>query len=229
MAFFALADLHLGLAVDKPMEKFGEQWRDHPTRIADNWRRTVGADDVVLIPGDISWAMRLDAVQPDLLFLAQLPGRKVLLRGNHDYWWQSLAKVREALPPGFFAIQNDHVLLDGVAICGARGWSLPGAGEGRTDEDQKIYLRERRRLDLSLSSAPPDARKVAMIHFPPVGLSGQEKGFGDLLQQYQVELCVYGHLHGDDHRLALRGEHDGVFYVFCAADAVDFTPVRLPL
>jgi len=228
MAFFALSDLHLGFAVDKPMERFGEQWRDHHEQIANNWRRVVRPDDVVLAPGDISWAMKPEQAKPDLDFLAALPGRKVLVRGNHDYWWQTLARVRALLPPGCFAIQNDHLAFDGIAICGARGWNIPLPGETLSEEDRKLFLRERRRLELSLQSVPDGLRKVAMLHFPPGYRDGGEN-FRDLLQQFGVEVCVFGHLHGEDHRFALQGEFDGVRYVFCAADAVDFTPVRLPL
>lgn len=229
MAFFAIADLHLGFGVNKPMDQFGDQWIDHPRKIAEGWRRVVGEDDVVLIPGDISWAMRPREIEPDLKFLAELPGRKVLLRGNHDYWWQSIGKVRELLPAGFLAVQNDCLTIDGWAVCGARGWNIPGSGLPGND-DPKLYKRERERLGLSLREAPAGLLKIVMLHFPP-WLNGLEhRGFTDLLEKHGVAVCVFGHLHGaPDHRLAPRGERAGIHYLFCAADAVDFTPVRLPL
>ncbi|MDP8224626.1 MAG: metallophosphoesterase [Candidatus Lernaella stagnicola] len=229
MAFFALADLHLGFAVDKPMDVFGPQWENHAAKIAAKWAEVVAADDVVLLPGDTSWAMRLSEVQPDLAFIADLPGRKILLRGNHDYWWNSINKVRAVLPPGMSAIQNDHLMVNGWAVCGARGWNIPNSGLPGED-DPKIFLRERNRLEMSLNSAPPGAPKVVMMHFPPALAVGDEPGFVDLLERHDVVLCVYGHLHGTrDHALGLQGVRNGVRYVLCAADAVDFTPVRLPL
>jgi len=228
VAFYALADLHLGFAMGKPMDLFGPQWEDHPRRIAENWRRVVGENDVVLIPGDISWAMKEEQVRPDLEFIAALPGRKVLLRGNLDYWWHAIGKVRELLPPGLAAIQNDHLVMDGVAICGTRGWNIPGAGQEGGD-DPKLYARERGRRVISLASAPAGRPKIALLHFPPLITGSAEAGFTDLLERHGVALCVYGHLHGvRDHRLGLQGERNGVRYILCAADAVDFTPVRLP-
>jgi len=229
MAFFAIADLHLSYGVDKPMDQFGAQWINHPQKIAENWRRAVGEEDVVLIPGDISWAMRPREAMPDLAFLAELPGRKVLLRGNHDYWWQSIGKVRSILPVGFQAIQNDCLEIDGWAVCGTRGWNIPGSGLPGND-DPKFYQRERERLGLSLRAAPSGLAKIVMLHFPPYLKSLEHRGFTDLLEKHRVAVCVFGHLHGAaDHRLAPDGEKGGVRYVFCAADAVDFTPVRLPL
>jgi predicted phosphohydrolase len=227
VAFFALADLHLGFGVDKPMDVFGPQWAGHADRIALNWRRTVGDDDIVLVPGDISWAMKPAQAAVDLEFIAALPGRKILMRGNHDYWWQSLAKVRAALPAGMNAIHNDFVAEEGVAICGTRGWNLPG-GCLPGGDDPRIFQRERARLELSLAAAPAALPKIAMLHFPPALACGGDPGFTDILERFAVKICVYGHLHGEkDHALGIRGERNGVRYVLCAADAVEFTPVRI--
>ncbi len=211
------------------MDVFGDQWKDHPAKIAANWRRLVREEDVVLLPGDFSWAMRLPEAEPDLRFLAELPGRKILIRGNHDYWWASIAKVRAALPAGVFAIQNDHLVVDGFAICGSRGWNLPnGCLPG--DDSPKHFARERNRLEISLASAPPDLPKIAMLHFPPTLTCTDDPGFTDILEAHGVQLCVYGHLHGkQDHRLGIQGERNGVQYLLCAADAVNFAPVPLPV
>ena len=122
---FALSDPHLSLSGAKPMDVFGSRWDNHAERLAANWRRLVGADDIVLIPGDISWAMRLDMAKPDLEWLAALPGRKILLRGNHDYWWQSLGKLAALNLPDIFFVQNNHVVIDGVAVGGTRLWDFP--------------------------------------------------------------------------------------------------------
>src|SRR5262245_49953192 len=126
MAVFAIGDLHLGFAVDKPMDRFGPHWAGHEERIARAWRERVASNDTVLVCGDTSWAMRLDEAAPDLAYVGALPGRKILVRGNHDYWWQSLKRVRAALPAGVEVLQNDSRLVEGWWVCGARGWSLPG-------------------------------------------------------------------------------------------------------
>lgn len=228
MKLFALADPHLGHAVDKAMDIFGPRWERHAERMAENWRRTVGADDWVLVPGDISWALKLEEARPDLEFLAALPGRKVLLKGNHDYWWTSRAKVEAVLPPSMRLLQNDSVDLGaGTGLVGARGWvppEAPRAGE----HDRKIYDRELERLALSIKHAGDRyERLVAMLHYPPVYDGLGDTGFVPLMKDAGVVACAYGHLHGPDHRYAVRGRRDGIEYHFVAADAVEFTPVEI--
>jgi predicted phosphohydrolase len=225
---FAIADCHLGRAVDKPMDIFGPAWERHAERMAAAWREEVGDDDWVLLPGDISWAMTLEEVAPDLEFLARLPGRKVLLRGNHDYWWGSRAKVEEILPARMQLLQNDCVDLGGgVGLVGTRGWQPPDAP--RADEaDGKIYAREVGRLELSLRAAKGRfERLVAMLHYPPIYAGLGETAFVPLLVEAGVSVCLYGHLHGRDHRLAFEGERDGVRYQFVAADFLGFRPARV--
>ncbi|HEX5136766.1 MAG TPA: metallophosphoesterase [Planctomycetota bacterium] len=230
MRLFALADLHLGRAVKKPMDVFGPAWERHAERIDANWRRVVAADDWVLVPGDISWAMKLEDALEDLRFIDALPGRKLLLKGNHDYWWTSRAKVEALLPPSLRLLQNDAQDLGlGLGVVGARGWTPPEAPRA-TDEDRKIYERELGRLQLSLKAAEGRFdRVVAMIHYPPIYAGLGETGFVPLLRAAGVKACAYGHLHGPDHRYAVRGERDGIRYYFVAADAVDFTPVEIAL
>ena len=152
MRVFAIADPHLSRAAPKPMTIFGEGWAGHPERFFAGWRETVAEDDLVLVPGDVSWAMTLGGALPDLLDIAALPGQKVLLRGNHDYWWPSLTKLRAALPEGMFALQNDALRLGSVVVAGTRGWVCPGSGDFDA-EDEKIYTRELGRLQLSLAAA----------------------------------------------------------------------------
>jgi len=228
MRIFALADLHLAGSVDKPMDVFGPAWERHAERIDANWRARVGADDWVLVPGDISWAMTLEEAAADLAFLGDLPGRKILLKGNHDYWWGSRAKVEAVLPAGLTLLQNDAVDLgEGTGVVGTRGWLPPGAPRA-TDQDRKIYDRELQRLALSLQAAGDRfERLVAMLHYPPIYAGLGETGFVPLLRDAGVRVCLYGHLHGPDHRYAVEGERDGVRYVFVAADAVDFTPQEI--
>ncbi|MDQ0188466.1 metallophosphoesterase [Alicyclobacillus cycloheptanicus] len=227
MALFALADLHLGQAVDKPMDVFGAAWQDHTEQIRRSWCAEVSQEDTVLVPGDISWAMHLPEAIPDLDWIAALPGKKILLRGNHDYWWSSIKKVRQALAPGVQALQNDAFIADGYAICGSRGWLLPTHPKF-TEADQAIYLREAERLQLSLKAAAALALPmVAMMHYPPTDQDGSSTLFTDLLEQYGVERCVYGHLHGPAHRFAFEGTRRGVSYHLVSADYLRFAPLRL--
>ena len=230
MRLFALADPHLGRAVDKPMDVFGPRWERHTERMRRGWTAAVGPEDCVLVPGDISWGMKLEEALPDLRFLDELPGkRKVLLKGNHDYWWTSRAKVEAALPPTLELLQNDAVDLGGgLGLVGTRGWSPPGAPRSG-ESDARIYARELERLRLSLKDAEGRFdRLIAMLHFPPVYDGLVETGFVALLREAGVRACLYGHLHGDDQRYAVRGERDGILYHFVAADAIDFTPVAIP-
>jgi len=242
VAIYAIGDPHLSLAVNKPMDIFGPRWAGHTVRFLQNWEATVGPDDVVLVPGDISWAMTLEEALPDLQEIDRLPGRKLLIQGNHDYWWQSLKKLRELPLSTISFIQNDAVVLpEGsvpgvdrrVAVCGTRGWITPGDrtwGEDPAHND-KIYRREVGRLRLSLEAgrkAGADAF-IVMLHYPPVADDHEPTEFTRLLEEWGgVLLCVYGHLHGPNaaHR-AYQGLQGTVQYRLVACDAVGFTPVNL--
>jgi len=225
---FAIADTHLGSSVDKPMDIFGPAWERHAERLATHWKETVSDADWVLVPGDVSWAMSLEDVRADLAFLAELPGRKLLLKGNHDYWWTSRAKVEAVLPDGMFILQNDAFDLgDGLGVVGTRGWQPPEAPRAG-EHDAKIYAREVQRLSLSIDAAADRFdRLIAMLHYPPyyVGIGRTE--FVPLLEAAGVAVCVYGHLHGRDHRFAFQGERDGVRYQFVAADYLQFQPALI--
>lgn len=233
MKFFALGDPHLSFGRPKPMDIFGELWRDHSTRLAEAWDQIVGADDVVAIVGDISWARTLAEAQPDLEYLAARPGRlKVLLRGNHDGWWNSPAKVRAALPPSLAILQNDALRLpEGLILAGARGWNSPTMPWSDPEKDPPLYRRELERLDLSLGAAAglrqPGDDQVALLHFPPLGPG--ETG-GELLKKLReagFRRGLYGHLHGEDHAWAPRGEFGGVELQFVAVDFTGFRPVLI--
>lgn len=233
MAIFGISDLHLSFSTDKPMHVFGEHWRGHADKMAAAWDRLVGPDDAVLCPGDLSWAMRLDEAAADLRWMAARTGRlKVLTRGNHDYWWSAIGKVRAALPAGMVALQNDAVDLGDVVVAGSRLWSCPGALDfGAADE--KIYLREVGRLRSSLEagrSLAGDRPLVAAIHYPPFAADRARSGtaYSALLEEFRVALCVYGHLHGRHaHRTAFEGERNGVHYRLIACDRLDFIPVQV--
>jgi len=223
MHIYAIADLHLSLTSEKPMDVFGETWRGHAEKLERNWRERVQDDDLVLIPGDISWAMQLSAALPDLSFIGDLPGKKILLKGNHDYWWSAIGRVRSQLPAGMRAIQNDSIVESGIGICGTRGWLCPGSNNFDAD-DQKIYLRELDRLTLSLNSLPEVSTKIAMLHFPPFADKDKGSGFTERLEAAGVQIAIYGHLHGDAHRNAFEGERNGIVYHCVAADKLDFAP-----
>lgn len=228
MKIFAIGDLHLPGGQEKPMDVFGGHWAEHAERIAAAWLERVSPEDLVLVPGDLSWAMTLDEAREDLDYLGRLPGKILLVRGNHDYWWNGIGKVRKALPANVHAIQNDYVALGQIAVCGTRGWTLPGT-EGFGPDDEKIYLREIERLRLSLESAVKAGLKptIAMMHYPPAHRSRAPTGFTELLERFGVRLCVYGHLHGDSQRGALSGPVRGVCYRLVACDAIDFAPVQV--
>lgn len=231
MKVFAIGDLHLPGNDVKPMNVFGEQWDRHFERISEDWRRRVEPEDLVLVPGDISWAMHLKDALGDLEAIGHLPGRKVLLRGNHDYWWSSISRVREALLPGCYALQNDSLVLDGVAVCGTRGWVIPGE-PGISAEDDRIYARELLRLEMTLRSARSraDGRPlIAMMHFPPLMENRRDTGFTRLLEGYGVAHVVYGHLHGKSLASAFRGALRGVCYHQVSCDGLGFRLYQLAL
>jgi predicted phosphohydrolase len=231
------------------MDVFGPEWAGHPEIMAERWRERVAASDLVLLPGDISWAMRLDGALPDLEFLAALPGQKVLIRGNHDYWWAGPSKIRACLPPSVHIIQNDSLDLDGVAVGGSRLWddpqirghSLKVRSPGRKididmaaprppEENEKIFQRELIRLQLSLSTMNPVARlKIAMVHYPPVGPDLSDSRAAEVIEASGATLCVFGHLHAlvPMQEKPLYGARNGVTYALTSCDYLDFTPIEL--
>ena len=225
MAVYAIADLHLPASV-KPMDVFGPHWTNHFQRIREDWLARVKGDDLVLLPGDLSWAMRLEEAREDLDSISALPGTKLLLRGNHDYWWSSIGRVRRALGENTMALQNDSVLIGGRLYAGTCGWTLPG--EGQSEDDARIYNRERLRLEMSLRHArgrDAEAPITVMMHYPP--LTDEQAGFSDLLEAWGVTDCVYGHLHGAAIHGAVRGVRGGVCYHQVSCDGLDFKLYRL--
>ncbi len=225
MRFLGLSDLHLGHAVDKPMDVFGEHWKDHPARIEAAWREEVREDDVVLCPGDLSWGMTLDQARPDVEFLARLPGRKVLVKGNHDYWWQSVSRIRAAWPEMAF-LQNDAVDFGGVGVCGTRGWALPGMPEYGA-EDEKYVKRELERLRRSAERLPIADVRVAILHHPPCLAELPETLWTKLLEELRIDWCVYGHLHLPHATPPVEGRRGRVEYRCVSADHVGFRPIVL--
>lgn len=223
MTVYAIGDLHLPGGDDKSMAVFGAHWQGHWEKIAEDWRNCVEKQDIVLIPGDISWAMRLENALPDLQEIGALPGRKILLRGNHDYWWGSITRVREVLPPDMYALQNDALMLGDIVFCGSRGWTKPQNEEA--GEDARLYARELLRLRMSLERArrlKPQGRLIAMTHFPPLGEGGVRTPVSDMMSEFGVDDVVYGHLHGASLKSAFSGEADGVRYHFVSCDGLGF-------
>lgn len=227
MQIFAIADPHLSKRSNKPMDVFGGNWEGHPELFFERWRETVGKDDVVLIPGDISWAMQLDDALDDLRDIADLPGKKVLLRGNHDYWWPSISKLRSVLPEGMYAIQNDAIALDDVVIAGTRGWVCPDSFDF-SEQDVKIYQREQERLKLSLAAAQQLSGRllIVMLHFPPTNARLEPSGFTELLEAYAADIVVFGHTHGETSKAPLPRIGNSKV-VFVAADALRFKPALI--
>ena len=222
---FAIGDLHLPGPDDKSMDMFGAHWRDHFDKIREDWLARVGADDLVLIPGDISWAMTREQARPDIEAILALPGKKVILRGNHDYWWDSISRVREMLGPDATALQNDCYIFGDTVICGTRGWLCPQRKEF-TKQDQKIYDREGVRMRLSLE----DARKKApgllprvMMHYPPFNSFEERTVFVELFEEFGVTDVIYGHLHSlTNEQRPFEGTLNGVRYRLVACDYLRF-------
>lgn len=226
MSLFAISDLHLSMNGEKPMDIFGARWQDHHQKLKERWEDVVTAGDTVIIGGDISWARRLEEAEADFSFIHTLPGRKVFFKGNHDYWWHSYAKVKKNLPSSICAVQNNYYpYTEDVAICGTRGWTLPGSANF-TEDDDRIYRRELIRLELSLTMAQRDGFTglIAVLHYPPFASGLEDSGFIAILQQFNVKICIYGHLHGEDQQRAFSGERDGIRYYFTASDYLEFHP-----
>jgi predicted phosphohydrolase len=227
MAIYALSDLHLSKAIkNKSMEVFGEEWKDYETKIDENWKKTVTNEDTVLIPGDISWALTLEAAYEDFSYLNSLPGKKIIIKGNHDYYFSTLTKVNKFLQENHFdtitVLNNDSYFVEGYNICGFRGW---GNTDDDTVDDFKVYKRELVRLELSLNSIKEENKDkpiIVMTHFPPFRYEIKE-----MFKKYNVKLCIYGHLHGDGHYMVKEGNIDGVEYKMVSGDYTKFELINL--
>ena len=227
MAIFVIGDLHLSLGADKPMDKF-PGWQGYVERIERNWRRLVAPGDTVVLAGDTSWAMKLEEAAQDFAFLQSLPGEKLLLKGNHDYWWSTARKMEAFFAAAGFdslhLLHNNAYHREGLALCGTRGWLFePGQAH-----DEKIMARELGRLRASLSAAGQAGDELlAFLHYPPVFPGANAPQVVELLRQYGVRRCFYGHLHGASIRSAVQGLHGGVEYRLISADALGFCPHKI--
>ncbi|HOQ37243.1 MAG TPA: metallophosphoesterase [Acetivibrio sp.] len=235
MAIFAISDLHLAYGIDKPMDVFGDRWTNYMQRLKDNWEATVGSDDCVIVPGDISWATYIEQAVDDFMFIEALPGKKIISKGNHDYWWTTMSKLSKFLAEHDLKtisfMHNNSLIVEDYIICGCRGWKCPG-DDDFTQEDKKIYERELLRLELSLKSIPAlkePSKIIVAMHYPPFNPEGKPSEFVEIMRKYGVVKCLYGHLHGNSYKGAVIGEFQGIEFNLVSADYLSFVPLRVSL
>lgn len=235
MSIYAIGDLHLSLNKEKPMDIFGGNWKNHEQKIKENWKNTVQDNDLVILPGDFSWEMHLKDMYNDFAYLNELPGKKLLLKGNHDYWWTTLAKMREFLQENKFEnidfLYNNSYLFEDKIIAGTRGWAL-----NDTENSDKMNHREEERLKLSLQSGVDnfgDKEIICIMHYPPIieenknDANNQSKNlkvsnYVQIMKEYNVKTCLYGHLHGESHKEAFEGIIEGINFKLVSSDYLDF-------
>jgi len=225
MNIYAISDLHLSFSNPKEMDIFGENWESHFEKIREHWIENVKDEDYVLIPGDISWAMHLEEAKADLDAIGALPGNKVLLKGNHDFWWSAPSRVRATLAEGTHILQYDCLAAERFVICGTRGWLLP-SDKNFTNRDTMIYEREKIRLRLSLDAAMECAKGrdlIAMMHYPPISATGEQSEFSRIIDEYPVRQVVFGHIHiGSANRQYTDVLVGGANYNLVSCDYLDF-------
>lgn len=230
MSLYAIADLHLAMdesIEDKAMDMFGGPWVDHAARLREIWLRNITENDTILIPGDISWALKLEEVIADFEWLKTLPGKKIIMKGNHDLWWSSRKKMEKLFPEVFF-LQNNYYDGGGYVIAGSRGWLCPGASDFDEDFDTKVYKRELIRMEMSLEAAAKAANGrpiIAATHFPPMNEKKENSEFTRLFTEYNVTYALYGHLHGaGGFANSFEGERNGVKYKLVSFDRLEAAP-----
>ena len=224
MSLYAIADLHLSLSSGKPMNIF-PGWDNHVERLEKNWQATVSPDDTVVVPGDISWAINFDEAKADFDFIDRRNGHKVIMKDNHDYWWNSMAKMNRFLEENGFdtitIVHNNYYPYGEYGICGTRGWIK----DTEEPADAKVLAREAGRLETSIKAALADGKKpIVFLHYPPIFANDYNREILDVLFRYDIKTCYYGHLHGNAHRYAVCGEVDGINYQLIAGDFVQFCP-----
>jgi hypothetical protein len=231
MALYILSDTHLSLTTHKPMEIFGSRWKNHDEKIIQIWKETVKTTDTVIIGGDISWGISLSEAKEDLLLLGTLPGKKIFLRGNHDYWWSTLSKNRHFLEENQITsidfLQNNAICAEGFVICGTRGWYSDADATPTNSDYKKIVARESLRLQMSLeSSIHMQGERIAIFHFPPVFGDYVCRELINILHQYQITRCYYGHIHGL-YRIPPQTTFEGIRFILTSADYLGFHPLKI--
>ncbi len=234
MSTYAISDLHLGFGVDKPMNVFGKVWENHEEKIKKNWQNTVKENDLVIIAGDISWAMTFKEALPDFKYIDELPGKKIFIRGNHDYYFSTKAKMDKFLSENHLdtitMLYNDAYDTKDYIVCGTRGWGITEENDKKLDK--KIIAREELRLKISLDEAMKikndylekgiNKKVLVVLHFPPfVG------NFKSILEEYKVDICIYGHLHGYGHQFIKEGNIDNIDYKMVSCDYTKFKLIKL--
>lgn len=230
MKVFSISDLHLSGAADKPMDVFGAGWENHFEKIKSDWREKVSDEDTVLICGDISWGTTLSEGLTDLHSLKELKGKKVFIRGNHDFWWNGITKLRDAAPDNsFYFLQNDCVKFGNIIICGSRGWTCPGSSD-YTDRDERLYMREAERFKLCFKQVDKVREEgdklIVMIHYPPFGAKSAKSLFTEMFEENGADKVVFGHIHGENF-FPFRTVKNGIEYVLTSCDKVGFTLQRI--
>ena len=230
MAIYVIADLHLSFSQDKPMSIFGENWEGHSEKIKNNWISKVKPEDTVVLPGDFSWAMYLQDTYKDFEYLNSLPGKKLLLKGNHDYWWTTVTNMRNFLEENKFKnidfIYNNSYLVENKILTGTRGWNLLD-----TENSSKMIKRESIRLQLAIEDGikkyGDDKEIIVFMHYPPISNTNKKSDFLKILKQYDIKRCYYGHLHGKSHQDAVEGIVDGIEFKLISADYLNFKLLKI--
>ncbi len=231
MSIYAIADLHLSFLHEKPMDIFGDNWENHAEKIRNNWIKKINKEDCVILPGDFSWEMNLKDTKLDFKYLNDLPGRKILLKGNHDYWWTTITKMNNFLKENEFAniefLYNNSYLIENKIIVGTRGWNIQD-----TENNSKMIKRENARLELSIQDGinkfGTDKEMIVFMHYPPINKNINEKTeFEKTLEKYNIHRCYYGHLHGASHNDAVEGNVNGIEYKLISADYLKFDLVEI--
>ena len=233
MSIYVIADLHLSFSVDKPMDIFGNNWENHAEKIKKNWIEKVKPEDTVILPGDFSWATYLDESKADFEYLNLLPGRKILSKGNHDYWWNTVSKMKNFLFENNFEniefLYNNSFCVENKVIVGTRGW----ATNSKSKDDVKILKRENLRLELSIKDGiekfGEDKEFIAFIHYPPFYKEpvSEDMDFIKTLNKYNIKKCYYAHLHGESHKEAIEGLVDGIEYKLVSSDFLNFDLIKI--
>lgn len=230
MAIYVIADLHLSFSQDKPMSIFGENWEGHSEKIKNNWISKVKPEDTAVLPGDFSWAMYLQDTYKDFEYLNSLPGKKLLLKGNHDYWWTTVTNMRNFLEENKFKnidfIYNNSYLVENKILTGTRGWNLLD-----TENSSKMIKRESIRLQLAIEDGikkyGDDKEIIVFMHYPPISNTNKKSEFLKILKQYDIKRCYYGHLHGKSHQDAVEGIVDGIEFKLISADYLNFDVIKV--
>lgn len=222
MSLFAIADTHLSFGTDKPMDTF-EGWKDYTSRLKNNWNKIVTDKDTVVIAGDISWAMGFSELKADFDFIEALNGKKIIVKGNHDFWWSTVTKMNKFIADNDYKtisiLHNNSYSINNISVCGSRGWLF----DSEEENDEKVLAREVMRIRRSLESAKCD-EKIVFLHYPPITQNTVCREILDLLNEFGIKKCFFGHLHGDAAKYAVDGNIDGIDFRLISCDRLKFTP-----